>query len=323
MTLASSAAARTGDARHRQPDRARTERLVRAAERHRYDPWTDIDWSTPAGDWALHLPAEHLPLHGTAVWEAMSDPERVRYSRHECASLFATVVWLENILMVVVRYLAGLAPDHPSHAYLLVEVADECRHSMMFGEYVRRAGTPPYRPSARLRAEGRLFEGTQGVLSSFIAILAAEELVDASNRATARAVDLHPLPRRIAEIHVAEETRHRSFAKTFIAEQWPALSTVHKALVAVAAPVIVFTIAESVINPAVYRALGIPGGYWMALSNPRYWRRVAHDLGPFTSMLGDIGVINALSRPAWQALGLIGHRLDHGAAGRSPLPGAG
>ena len=47
---------------------------------------------------------------------------------------------LENILMrVVMRYLYGLAPDHPSHRYLLFETADECRHSAMFGEYVGRA----------------------------------------------------------------------------------------------------------------------------------------------------------------------------------------
>ena len=32
------------------------------------------------------------------------------------------------------------------HRYLLIEVADECRHSTMFGEYIRRAGTPSYGP---------------------------------------------------------------------------------------------------------------------------------------------------------------------------------
>lgn len=168
----------------------------------------------------------------------MDDTDRSRYSRHECASLFGTVVWLENILMaVVVRYLSGLAPDHPYHRYLLVEIADECRHSMMFGEYVRRAGTPAYRPSARLRTEGALFVRGQGVVSSFIAILAAEELVDVSNRA--------------------------------------------------------------------------------AMSNPRHWQRVARDLGSLTSLLTDVGVITALTRPAWQALGLIGDRSDTHVADRS------
>lgn len=285
---------------------ARMDRLLRAAARHHHDPFADIDWSGPVDDSAPHLPAEHLPLHGTPVWEAMSESDRNRYSRHECAALFGTVVWLENILLTVVaRYLYGLAPDHPAHRYLLVEMADECRHSVMFGEYVRRAGTPAYRPSARLRAEGELFLRTQGTVSCFIAVLAAEELVDGSNRATMRAADLHPLPRRIAEIHVAEEARHRSFAKTFIREQWPRLPAVHKALTAAAAPAIVFAIAESMVNPAVYRDLGIPGGYWAAITNPGYWQRVAADLRSFTATLTELGVINTLTRSAWQALGLL------------------
>ena len=288
---------------------ARVDRLLRAAERHQHDPFTEIDWSVPIDDSAGHLPVEHLPLYGTGAWEAMGEPDRRHYSRHECASLFATGIWLENILMrVVMRYLYGLAPDHPSHRYLLLETADECRHSAMFGEYVRRAGTPPYRPSTRLRAEGEMFLRTQGVVPGFIGILAAEELTDASNRATMHDADLHPLPRQIAQIHVAEESRHRSFAKMFIRQQWSRLSTIQKVVTAAAAPMIVFTIAESMLNPAVYRTLGIPGGYRLAQSNPRYWKRVAADLDPFTALLSELGVINTLTRPAWRALRLLPDR---------------
>lgn len=303
-----------------QPARILDPPAASIAERRR-DRFAGIDWRTPIDDSALHLPAEHLPLYGTPAWEAMREADRCRYSRHECASLFSTVVWLENILMaVLVRHLYRLAPDHPAHRWLLTEVADECRHSVMFGDYVRRAGTPAYRPSARLRAEGELFLRTQGLTSTFIAILAAEELVDQSNRATMRAASVHPLPREIARIHVAEETRHRSFAKRVIREQWPALSALQKATTALAAPVVVFTIAESVLNPAVYRTLRIQGGYATAMTNRRYWQRVARDLRPFTSLLTEVGVVNALTRPAWQALGLIDAHLAEPTAEPAPAP---
>ena len=49
-------------------------------------------------------------------------------------------------MQIVLRHLAELPVTDPAHRYLLVEVADECRHSTMFGEYIRRAGTPAYAP---------------------------------------------------------------------------------------------------------------------------------------------------------------------------------
>ncbi len=74
--------------------------------------------------------------------------ERIAYSRHETAALCGAGIWFENVLMqAVLRHLAELPVTDPSHRYLLVEVADECRHSTMFGEFIRRAGTPAYGPA--------------------------------------------------------------------------------------------------------------------------------------------------------------------------------
>ena len=92
----------------------------RAAERHQHDPFTEIDWSVPIDESAGHLPVEHLPLYGTGAWEAMGEPDRRRYSRPRARRCSPRGYGLENILIrVVMRYLYGLAPDHPSHRYLL------------------------------------------------------------------------------------------------------------------------------------------------------------------------------------------------------------
>ena len=127
---------------------ARSRQLVAASERTTLDPFREIDWDAPIDDSAFHLPPELLPLYGTAAWDAMTETERIAYSRHETAALCGAGIWFENVLMqVVLRHLAELPVTDPAHRYLLVEVADECRHSMMFGEYIRRAGTPAYRPA--------------------------------------------------------------------------------------------------------------------------------------------------------------------------------
>jgi hypothetical protein len=79
-------------------------------------------------------------------------------------------------------------------------------------------------------------------------------------------------------------------------------------MAAASAPVITFAIAEALVNLVVYRALGLPGGYWVAVTNPRYWQRVAADLASFTGFLTDVGVITPVSRPLWLRLGLTPRR---------------
>src|SRR6185503_5962219 len=191
---------------------SRSRQLVAASERTTLDPFREIDWSVPIDDSAFHLPPELLSLFGTAQWDAMSETERIEYSRHETAALCGAGIWFENVLMqVVLRHLGEIPVTDPSHRFLLVEVADECRHSMMFGEYIRRAGVPAYRPTlpSHLLSEG---DGPSHRAVSYLLILAVEELLDHTNRATMRDDRVHPISRSIARIHVLEEARHVSFA---------------------------------------------------------------------------------------------------------------
>ena len=281
-------------------------RLTAASARNSYDPFVEIDWDHPLDDSAYHLPPEFLPLYGTAQWDAMSENERRAYSRHECASLCGAGIWFENILMhLVLRHLYDLPADDPVHRYLLVETADECRHSAMFGEYIRRAGTPSYRPPTALRAAGKFMKLTASKASGYIAILAAEELLDVSNRATMSGDGIHPTSAHIARIHVAEEARHVSFARTWLSESWASLPWWSRLRAMVVAPVYVAGIAESLVNPAVYDELGIEDGAAAARHNPNHRRRVARDLGKLTGFLTDLGVITSWSRPIWRALGLL------------------
>lgn len=284
----------------------RAARLVAASERLSYDPFTDVDWSVPIDDHAFHLPPEFLPLYGTPVWDAMTDEERRTYSRHECAALCAAGIWFENILMhLVLQHLYGLPADDPSHRYLLVETADECRHSTMFGEYIRRAGTPAYPVRPFLRALGAFMKATTRGPEAYIAMLAAEEILDVSNRATMRDERVHATSRRMAKIHVAEEARHVSFARTYVAEVWPDLNAVQRVLASIRIPFVVAGVTDALVNPAVYRQLGIDGGTRLARRNPHHRQRVQRDLSKLTGFLSEVGVINRFTRPVWRVLGLM------------------
>jgi hypothetical protein len=156
-----------------------------------------------------------------------------------------------------------------------------------------------------LRRLGSLLKATSRGPESYIAILAAEELLDISNRATMRDERVHPTSRRIAQIHVLEEARHMSFARTYIAEIWPTLSRFQRIVAMIRAPFIVRGVADALVNPAVYATLGIENGYRQAKRNPLHRDRVIRDLGRLTGLLEDIGVINRFTRPVWRALRLV------------------
>lgn len=282
-------------------------RLTAAASRQTFDPFTEIDWDVPMDDGSWHLPPAFLPLYGTPQWEAMSEGERRTYSRHETASLCAAGIWFENILMhLVLKHLYELSPQDPTHRYLLIETADECRHSAMFGEYIRRAGTPDYRVPIHLRLGGRFLKATATRAAAYLAILAAEELLDVTNRSTMKDPDVHPISAGMARIHVAEEARHVSFAKTWLAEEWPNLPRRSRFRAIVVAPFAVRGITDAVTNPAVYRTLDIKHGWRAAVTNRHHRARIVRDLGKLTTFLTELGAINRWTRPVWRGLGLVG-----------------
>jgi hypothetical protein len=280
---------------------ARATQLVAASQRATHDPFQEIDWDLPIDDSAYHVPPELLSLFGTETWEQMTEQERITYSRHEAAATFGAGIWFENALMqVVLRHLAQIDVTDPMHRYLLIEVADECRHSAMFGEYIRRAGTPAYAPNRPVLID----ESGAGRTLSYLLILAIEELLDHVNRAAMRDARLHPTVRHISRLHVLEEARHVSFAKSFLAETWPQLDEQERDTVAGAAPELVAEIVSLSLDAAVFENLGIDGGAEIARANPYYRATVVTGLAKLTSFLAELGMLDG-RRERWEQLGLI------------------
>jgi hypothetical protein len=143
-----------------------------------------------------------------------------------------------------------------------------------------------------------------GRAMGYLLILAIEELLDVCNRATMRDETIHPLSRQIARIHVLEEARHVSFAKTYLAEAWPQLTAVERADAAAVAPIAVEVVARLMVNDDVYETLGIAGGAQAARSNPRHQARIVGDLAKLVDFLTELGVVDATNRHEWTSRGL-------------------
>ena len=123
-------------------------------------------------------------------------------------------MWFELLLMQMM--LRDLYDDDPTGAhmhYALTEVADECRHSTMFGKSIGHFGVPAYGPPHKIHRLGRLFNHVVRGPSSYASILVAEELLDTWQRDLMKDERVQPITRMVARIHVLEEARHMTFAR--------------------------------------------------------------------------------------------------------------
>ena len=226
----------------------------------------------------------------------MSEPERIAYSRHECAALCGAGIWFENRLMqLVLRHLAELpvtvagAPLPAGRGGRRVPALDDVRRVHPPGRHARLLAARPTR--RELDALGGLAGGRA---IGYLLILAVEELLDAANRATMKDDRVHPVSRQIAKLHVLEEARHVSFAKTYLTEVWPTLDDDERAAVAELAPAAVADVADLMVDPAVYDELGIEAGADQARANPHHRARIVEGLAKLTGFLTELGVVAGL-----------------------------
>ena len=117
-------------------DRERTAaRLLKSSAEKFYDPDVDVDWSAPPVEGMLYQPEHRTSLYGTHLWDRLTPEQRIELSRHEVASVASNGIWFEVILMQMLLKEIYRGDPTTSHVqYALTEIADECRHSVMFAK---------------------------------------------------------------------------------------------------------------------------------------------------------------------------------------------
>src|SRR5947209_7040287 len=146
------------------PDREITaQRLLKTSAKHSYDPAVEIDWDAPLAPDRYYLDPRRSSLYGTALWDRMSEPQRIALTRHELASLYNMGIWFETILMqMLIRHIYD-RPKGSAHArYGWTEIADECRHPVMFSRAPEKFGGPDYGPGVLVHHPADRPEGVRG-----------------------------------------------------------------------------------------------------------------------------------------------------------------
>lgn len=284
------------------------ERLLEASLRTSYDPIMEIDWSAPPVPGAYWLPPERSSLYGTVLWNGLSEEQRVELTKHEVASAASAGLWFETILMeMLIRHYYDADPTTRHAQYALTEVADECRHSIMFGRLIETLGTPVYPATAFDHALGRWLKATATGAHMYAAILIAEEILDAFQREIMADDRLQPLIRMVSRIHVVEEARHVRFAREELARQVDQAGPLRSAYARIVIGRAAYSIAGRLVHPRAYAAVGIRPrvGRAAARANPHFQAALRWSAERVYAYLASLGLVRGPATILWRKAGLV------------------
>ncbi|EHR49272.1 P-aminobenzoate N-oxygenase AurF [Saccharomonospora marina XMU15] len=285
------------------------ERLLKSSANKFYDPEVDIDWEAPLVEGKHYIPEHRCTLYGTSLWEGLTPQQRIELGKHEVASIATNGLWFEILLMQMLLKEVYKSDPTTSHAqYALTEIADECRHSTMFARMTERIGCPPYGPVSWRKRVGKLLPVIGYGPAMYGSILVAEEILDRMQREQMNDPQIQPLVRMVNRIHVLEEARHVTFAREEVKRGMANMSGPEKAYQRLLLAMVSHEITRSLVNPAVYKAVGIRprDGYRAAMTNPHWQRTVRYAGERIMQFLDEVGLVGAPGMPWWRRSFLVG-----------------
>jgi hypothetical protein len=287
-------------------------RLSRLSVTKHYDAYADVPWDDPAyridpDDPRWEAGDDHA-LGATDWYKSQPAHVRSRIGLHIVVCSMHTGVEFENILT---RGLLGFAMNLPVGApefrYAYHEAIEESQHSLMFREFVTRAGLEPGTRGALKRAGGaRVIRLAQRFPELFfLFVLGGEDPIDHVQRGLLR-TDVPPILRRIMQIHVTEEARHLCFAREFLRTRVPKLSPLRRQILAIQAPLILGTMAREMLDPPpiVARTYQIPRRVLDEAYRDGELHRAAlrGSLEKVRRLCSDLDLITGFSRLLWKRL---------------------
>lgn len=284
------------------------ERLLEASAKHSFDPDKELDWDAGIEDGKWFWPPELVSLYDTPMWKRMSQEQRFELARHEAASLASLGIWFEIILMqLLVRHIYDKPVTSNHVRYALTEIADECRHSMMFGRMITWGGAPAYPVPRRYHNLARILKTVSTTPGSFAATLLGEEILDWMQRLTFPDERVQTLVRGVTRIHVVEEARHVRYAREELRRQMVTAPRWERELTRVSCGEAARVFSVCFVNPQVYARVGLDRQEAVAQVRASGHRAEVMQSGArrLTDFFDDIGVLNGVGRRLWKSSGLL------------------
>lgn len=312
------------------------ERLSRQSVSKHFDAYADVDWDRPEHRLDLDDPRFDLPeiepLGATDWYRSQPAGVRSRIGMHMVASFMKIGLQFENVLKRGLLELALEMPNRsPEFRYLYHEIIEEAQHSLMFQEYINRCG---------LEVEGLprwMVIGSRHVVRLgrsfpelfFMFVLGGEDPIDYMQRfALQTGHEIHPLLRRIMQIHITEEARHLCFARHFLRQRVPRLGRLRRMHLAYRTPLLLSRMAPLMMQPSpqIVRLYGIPRQVMVEAyrRNPIHRRRLHDAVAKVRELCVELDLVTPGSLQLWKRVGLWPEQVGAGEVSGPALspPGA-
>ena len=290
-------------------DREETaQRLLASSARKSYDPMVEVDWEAPIPEDKFGLTPEWSTLYGTALWDEMTDEQRIELTKHEAASVSSVGLWFEILLMqMLLRDVYG-RDKHSRHVqFALTEVADECRHSVMFARAGERLNMPSYGPHPVIHKLGRIWGGFFRGANAYASVMAAEEILDMMQRDFMKDERVQPVTRTVSKIHVLEEARHIRFAREEVGRRIQGASWARLQIERLNTAAVVYFVMKSMIRKDVYENAGLDPkrAAAEAKSNQHYKDTVRTSGSKLMQFLDGVGLVGGPSKRLYKRVHLL------------------
>jgi hypothetical protein len=292
------------------------QRLSRQSVVKHFDAYADVDWESEEfridpEDPRWELTADE-PLGATAWYRSQPQAVRSRIGLHVVANFMKIGAQFESVLKRgLLDYAFRLPNGSPEFRYAYHEVIEEAQHSLMFQEFVNRTGIdiPGLNRFDRFMSRFVIrFARTFPELFFFF-VLGGEDPIDHVQRTALRnGVPLHPLLKRIMQIHITEEARHLCFARQFLRKNVPHLGPFKRLALKVRTPIILAIMAQQMMQPSpkIIRTYGVPSEVVREAyrRNPLHRQRTLEAIEKVRELCAELGLLDSFSIRLWKTLGI-------------------
>lgn len=193
------------------------ERLLRISSEKSLDPDEFIPWDLPLGDDYAYLPPHLISLYNQPIYNTLTKSQKLELGKLEVCQVLYSYLHIENVLCVFLnRYLLKIDPTSLESRYIIKELIEEYRHQEFFAKALRLIDRKPIYPNRLQRFIGMFTVKYTSLNVTFLSCLAVEMIADRYGNELTICEDVHPILRKITQLHSIEESRHILFAKSLL-----------------------------------------------------------------------------------------------------------